>query len=148
MAGNQKRTSKDTPESEGAPEVVTSAESDVRQPPPPEHVPFMPKRNAYKKVIFSERASDADPVDVLIARNGTVFGCKRGVEVIAPQWVLDLADNTTYDRYTIIPGVGRKVIGKIKRFNYQVLGDATKEQYELQVAKGNREWNNAQESIG
>ncbi len=102
------------------------------------------KIKVFKRVIFSERAGDADPVDVILGLNGKLFGCKRGVEVIAPEWVLRHADNSIIERFTVEPGKGRKSIGKIKRFNYIVLGDATEAQYDRQIKAGNSEWLAAQ----
>lgn len=79
----------------------------------------------YKRVLFLPTSNQLDTPDVVLSVQGFVVKCQRGVETIVPEFILRAADHATYAKYRIEPGQGRKVADIIRKFPYEVIGEAT-----------------------
>lgn len=83
----------------------------------------------YFKVLFSEKTSTNDTDDVELSVNGETLVIQRGIDVIIPGRFKICADNATYQQFTQVPGKPRKLCGTIKRYPYQLLGEASKKDF-------------------
>jgi hypothetical protein len=93
----------------------------------------------YYRVMFSQKASPSDPDDVELSVNGETLVIKRGVEVIIPARFKECADNATFQQFRQLPGKPRKLIGHIKVFPYQLMGESTKPEFDKMKTDGDRQ---------
>lgn len=111
------------------------ANTDIQPSKPPEQVPGLPEYDQakapekYHWVIFSERTTPTDDVDVTLTVNGECLIVKRGTRVPLPDRFLECADHTRHPRYSQNPGDTRKVVTWIKTFSYERIGDAAEEDF-------------------
>jgi hypothetical protein len=87
--------------------------------------PDMLSGATFKRVRFLPTSNHLDTPDVVLSVQGFVVKCQRGVETIVPDFILKAADNATYAKYKIEPGQGRKVADIIRKFPYEIIGEAT-----------------------
>jgi hypothetical protein len=120
----------DEPAKSGKPQAST-----VTAPAAP--TDFM-SRAKFKRVIFEPKTQDSDTNDVAIGVEGFLVKAQRGIETIVPDFILEAADHTTFVKYSVKPGEGRKVGAKIKRFPYHVTGEATFAEFKALMAAGNK----------
>lgn len=92
----------------------------------------------YKRVIFDQKSNPTDANDVVLAVQGFTIKCQRGVETIVPDFILDAADHATYAKYRVVPGEGRKVGERIRKFPYKVIGEATASEFKALFAAGTK----------
>jgi len=83
----------------------------------------------YFKVIFQAKTNPNDENDVPLSLNGTTILLKRDTVVILPKSYLEVADHTVKNQYEQKPGHDRKIVGKVRKFMYQVVGPATEAEF-------------------
>lgn len=92
----------------------------------------------YKWVNFQAKSNPTDPEDVRLGVQGFVVSVKRNTRVPIPEFFLDCADHAVFNKYDVQPGQGRKVVAKIRKFPYTVLGDATRKDFEKEFLEGTK----------
>lgn len=92
----------------------------------------------YHRVIFEPKSDPMAPNDVVLSNQGFVIKCQRGVETIVPDFMLGVADDATYSKYRIVPGEGRKVEAKIRKYPYRIIGDASLSEFKALFAQGTK----------
>lgn len=83
----------------------------------------------YKWVRFHHKSNPMDPDEVVLGVNGEVLIVRRNERVPMPQRFLEVADHATYRHFTQEPGRDRKVDREIHKYPYDVLGEATREDF-------------------
>ena len=117
----------------GMKDMLEAASKESASPSTGTGVPKM----KYFKVIFQAKTNPNDENDVPLSLNGTTILSKRDVEVILPQSYLEVADHTVKSQYEQKPGHDRKVVGHIRKFMYQKLGEVTQADFEAFKKTGN-----------
>lgn len=84
---------------------------------------------AYKWVKFHPKSDPMAPDDVVLAVNGEVLQIRRNERIPIAARFLEAADHATYKHYTQQPGQNRKVDAVIRKYPYDVLGDATRDDF-------------------
>jgi hypothetical protein len=92
----------------------------------------------YFKVRFQAKSNVNDTEDVMLAVNGETLVIRRESEVIVPERFLLCADNAVYQHFRQLPGKPRKVVGQIKMYPYDKLGEASEKEYLKQKSDGTR----------
>ena len=91
----------------------------------------------YHMVIFSERMTENETVDVQLTVNGETLQIERGKEVVVPERFLECARHTKYPRYKQLPNQPRKITGYVQTYVYHVMkSNVGKELYFAQKKKG------------
>ncbi len=98
----------------------------------------------FKRVKFHSKSDKNQPNDVVLSVNGHTLLLKRDMPVVLPEPFLIAADNATYNQYQTGSG-SRKVIAKVRRYPYDMLGDATEEEYQQMLSDGSRKQAEARE---
>ena len=91
----------------------------------------------FYRVIFQAKTNPNDEDDVPLSVNGVTILSKRDVEVILPGSYLEVADHTVKSQYEQKPGHDRKIVGKVRKFMYQRIGEATRAEFEKFKKTGN-----------
>jgi hypothetical protein len=91
----------------------------------------------YYRVVFSAKSSPTQPDDVELSVNGETLLMQRDKEIIIPGRYKEVADHAEQISFKQLPGIDRKVQGKIKTFPYTMMGEATREEYLSQKGKKN-----------
>jgi hypothetical protein len=99
---------------------------------------FAVKVEKYYKVRFHAKASPNDPEDVQLSVNGDTLIIAREKDVIIPERFKECADHATYPQFRQLPGETRKIVGRIRVFPYDLLGEATEQAYHKQREEGTR----------
>jgi hypothetical protein len=84
----------------------------------------------YHWVRFQPRSSPNDEVMVKLTVNGECLLIQRGSRVPLPHRFLECADHTTHNEYAQEPGETRKIVTEVTTFPYELIGDATLEEFE------------------
>jgi hypothetical protein len=92
----------------------------------------------YHRVIFDAKSDPMAPNDVVLSNQGFVVKCQRNVETIVPDFILGVANDATYSKYRIVPGEGRKVEAKIRKYPYRIVGDASLAEFKNLFAQGTK----------
>tara|TARA_R110002167_G_scaffold62125_2_gene175461 strand:- start:415 stop:915 length:501 start_codon:yes stop_codon:yes gene_type:complete len=92
----------------------------------------------YSKVIFMPKMNEYDEEQVTASVNGKVLVFCRGVETIAPDCHLDVITNASYNSNKF-DGKITTVTGKIARFAFSRLGEATKKEYDTFLKAGTKQ---------
>lgn len=90
------------------------------------------------RVRFQAKASPNDPQDVMLSVNGETLIIAREKEVIIPDRYRECADHATFPQFRQLPNQPRKIIGRIKVFSYDLLGEASEAEYMAQKAAGTK----------
>lgn len=90
------------------------------------------------RVIFNAKSSPNDTEDVILSVNGESLVCRREVETIIPDRYKECADHATYVTFRQLPDKPRKIMGRIKKYPYQVVTEATWAEYEKMKAEGTK----------
>ncbi len=98
----------------------------------------VPEEKFYR-VLFSEKSSPNDTDDVQLHVNGETLVIQRNKEVIIPERFKVCADNATYQQFSQKPGKPRKLRGTIKIYPYQLMGDATLNDFQKMRSVGNKQ---------
>jgi len=96
-------------------------------------VPKPPKEKFYR-VKFNAKSSPNDTDDVILSVNGATLIAQREREIVISERYKEDADHATYPQTRQIPGKNRKTISWIKTYPYEVIGEATQEEF-LDVKK-------------
>lgn len=101
------------------------------------------KRPALRYVLveFDERypgSPEPELVVLSLANLDITLQLQRGVPVVVPEPMLEIADNATYQKYTHREHEGRKVGARVRRTGYRRIRDATEQEYQLMVKNGAR----------
>ena len=129
---------KKTQEAEKSPEVAEVAEVakvEEKVAPPPKAVVSEEK---YFWVIFNPKTSEYDTEKVLLTVNGEQLVITRGKEVPVPERYLECARHTTRPVYRQDPGKDRKIVSYVSTYSYNVVREATEEEFEQEKSKGNK----------
>lgn len=92
----------------------------------------------YYRVIFDAKSDPMAPNDVVLSVQGFAVKCQRGVETIAPDFILSAANDATYSKYRVVPGEGRKVEARISKYPYRIIGDASISEFKALFAQGTK----------
>ena len=98
----------------------------------------VPKPEKYYRVRFHNKSSPTDADDVQLSVNGEPIVIERGKETIIRERYKICADNAAYPTFTQSPGHNRKVTGEIHVFPYDLIGDATEDEYKKLLREGNK----------
>ena len=96
-------------------------------------------KEKYFWVRFDAKRSINDSDDVVLSVNGEVRNIKREEKIVLPERYLVCADNTTYPHFTQMPGEPRKIVGRIKVYPYDRIGEATEKEYRDMLAEGTKQ---------
>ena len=121
----------DFAEPEDAPEVIMADEPEEEAKPTPAGEP-------YYWVRFHSKSNPFDPDDVILAVNGDVLQIKRNERIPIARRFLECADHARYRHFTQEPGKDRKVDREIHKYPYDLLGEATRQDFLSWKAKGTR----------
>ena len=89
-------------------------------------------------VRFHAKSNPEDQDDVHLIVNGEVLVMQREKKVVVPSHFLEAADHGTYIKFRQLPNKPRKVMGRIKTFPYDKLGDATEKEFREQKRAGTK----------
>jgi len=120
------------PSNPDSPHVKAVLESVGGEPETPEYV------ETYHWVKFHQRSSPNDEIRVKLTVNGECLLIERGAKIPLPRRFLEAADHTTHEEYAQEPGEQRKIVTEVTTFPYEIVGDATKEEYERFKEAGTR----------
>lgn len=98
----------------------------------------VPKPEKFYRVRFHNKSASTDSDDVQLAVNGDPLVLERGKETIIRERYKVCADNAAFPTFTQEPGRNRKVTGEIHLFPYDLLGEATEEEYKKLLREGNK----------
>jgi len=93
-------------------------------------------KERFFRVKFADKRSPNDSDDVVLSVNGEVRHIQRGKEVVLPERYLICADNASFPQFTQMPGEARKIVGHIKVFPYDRIGEATEKDYREMLREG------------
>ncbi len=93
------------------------------------------EKTTYKRVKFHSKSDKNQQNDVVLSVNGHTLLLKRDMPIVLPLHFLEAADNATYDQFQTGSGA-RKVIAKVRLYPYDVLGEATEEDYREMLGEG------------
>lgn len=96
------------------------------------------KPEKYYRVRFHAKSHPNDTEDVMLSVNGEVLNMRREKEVVIPNRFKECADHAVFPQFRQVPGKQRKVVAQIKIYNYDLIDNATEEDFRKQVAAGNR----------
>jgi len=99
---------------------------------------FAVRIERYYKVSFHAKASPNDPEDVQLSVNGDTLVIARERPVVIPERFRECADHATYPQFRQLPGETRKIVGRIRVFPYDLLGEATEQEYRKQKDEGTK----------
>ena len=99
---------------------------------------FAAQAEKFWRVRFQSKASPNDPEDVMLSVNGETLIIAREKEVIIPDRYRECADHATYPHFRQLPNQPRKIVGRIKKYPYDILGEATEAEYLQAKATGTR----------
>lgn len=88
----------------------------------------------YRRVSFQGLADTSHTEDVPLILNGKVYKIIRGVQVVLPVCLLEVADNAQQPRFNQKPNQDRKELSPIQIYPYDDKGPATRAEY-LQLLK-------------
>lgn len=100
--------------------------------------PFPIDVEGYWEVSFSPQQHDNDLKDVRLMWEGICLIIQRMTPVVLPGFYIEVADNALRDRYTHTAKLGRKKVGTVQTFPYTTLRRATREEYLVQKAAGDK----------
>jgi hypothetical protein len=93
----------------------------------------------YHWVKFHPRSSPNDEIRVKLTVNGECLLIQRGAKVPLPRRFMECADHTTHEEYSQELGEQRKVVTEVTTFPYELIGNATREEFERFKAEGTRQ---------
>lgn len=110
-----------------------AAEGPASQPEPPAEPPqetqAPPKKAEFVKVIFQPQYGDNDTNVVPMCWRGVLMYYNRGIPVIVPRVMLEQCiDHAVHNIYVSTPQ-GHRPAGKKKLYHYEMIGPATKEEW-------------------
>lgn len=104
--------------------VAEEAEEALEQP-----VAAAPVAEPYKWVRFHSKSNPMDPDEVILAVNGEVLQIRRNERIPVAQRFLECADHARYRHFTQEPGKDRKVDREIHKYPFDILGEATRDDF-------------------
>lgn len=114
----------------------------VRQAIKPGNLPSLkpgkPGEEKYLRGVFVDRTSQNETERVVIAVNGEVMDCGRGVEVCLPERFWKAATCTRRPRFRQMPGMDRQDVGTVTTYPFSITGEGTEEQWKLMKALGTK----------
>jgi hypothetical protein len=102
----------------------------------PKEVHIEYQKEKYYRVRFQAKSHPNDTDDVMLAVNGETLLIGREKEVVVPQRFLECADHAVHQHFRQLPNKPRKVMGTIKTYPYDRLGEATEMEYFKQKDEG------------
>jgi hypothetical protein len=84
----------------------------------------------YHWVKFHQRSNPIDELKVKLTVNGELLVIARGIAIPLPHRYLEAADHTTHEEFAQEPGKTRKIVTEVCTFPYELIKDATKEEFE------------------
>lgn len=96
------------------------------------------EKEKYWKAMFGPKTTPNDTIDVQLAVNGEVLNIQREEPVIIPDRFRVCADNATITQYTQRPGETRQMVGRMRIYNYSIMGEASEEEYIAFKNRGNQ----------
>jgi len=83
----------------------------------------------YRWVRFHIKSKPDDADDVILSVQGNVLVMQRDKKVPVPNRYIDLVQNAKCPQFRQMPNEDRKVIGEIRTYPYDDLGEATEKDY-------------------
>jgi hypothetical protein len=120
------QTSEDAPEAK-----VTKTKSKTKEKVAPKK-----KKEKCYRLFIHEKQNDQDLDYVPVGVNGEVLQITRGTEVVIPERFKEVLEHAKYPVYRVKPGQTRKVTSWVRKVPFDVLGEATYEEYEKMRKSG------------
>jgi len=83
----------------------------------------------FLRVRFHDKSNPNDTDSVTLGVNGEILIAQRNEETIIPERYAECARHATYPVFKQLPGERRKITGKVMTFPFDVIGEATREEY-------------------
>lgn len=80
-------------------------------------------------VRFHAKGHPNDPDDVVLAVNGDVLVIKREEEIPLLGRYVECARHATFPQFRQLPGQQRKVVAKVQKYQFDILGESTIEEF-------------------
>lgn len=80
-------------------------------------------------VRFHAKAHPNDPDDVVLSVNGDVLVIKREEEIPLLGRYVECARHATFPQFRQLPGQQRKVVAKVQKYQFDILGESTIEEF-------------------
>ncbi|OGV36143.1 MAG: hypothetical protein A2020_12120 [Lentisphaerae bacterium GWF2_45_14] len=96
------------------------------------------RKEKFYRVQFQAKSHPNDEDMVTLSVNGEMLVIQREHEVVVPERFLEVANHAIAPQYRQLPGVTRKVVGKIQTFPYTILGEATESEFVRLRNEGNK----------
>jgi hypothetical protein len=121
-------------------ETVNTATSPgaIRSLGPVRQSPSIDPEEKVYSVRFHAKSHPNDPDDVQLGVNGEVLVIKREETIPLLERYVVVARNATYDQFRQLPGEQRKVIAKVQKFPFDILGASTLAEYRRERAAGTK----------
>jgi hypothetical protein len=100
-----------------------------------------PAAMTYSLVEFDDRypgSPEPERVVLALGNRDLVLQLQRGVPVVVPDPMLQIADNATYRKITHKEHEGRKVGARVRRCGYKKIRDATEAEFKMFVEQGQK----------
>jgi len=85
---------------------------------------------------FAPKSKESDSDTVVLSVNGEVVQMERDKLVPLPERYWDVARNGTYPQYKQLPGIPRKVVAKIRTYNFEIVREGTWAEFEAERKQG------------
>ena len=99
-----------------------------------------PKEKFYR-VRFAAKSHPNDEDVVTLGVNGEMLVIQREQDVVIPERFLEVANHAIVPQYRQLPGLARKVVGKVQTYPYANLGEATESEFIRLRNEGNKATN-------
>lgn len=87
---------------------------------------------------FAPKSKESDTDAVVLAVQGDVIQIERDKAVPLPERYWDCARNATYPQYKQLPGISRKIVAKIRLYNFEIIREGTWAEFEAERRAGTK----------
>ena len=98
--------------------------------------------------VWANKTNENDQESVRIGVNGEILTFQRGVECIVPEPYLPKEIHARYPKFKQEPGKGRKTIGYVDRYSFEIRGPATFAEFKKMFTEGNKKTREAVQQHG
>lgn len=132
------KTAEEFAENDDPAEVIVADDYADDDPKPAQEATGSHQAEPYYWVRFHSKSNPFDPDDVILAVNGDVLQIRRNERIPIARRFLECADHARYRHFTQEPGKDRKVDREIHKYPYDMLGEASAQDFRTWKAKGTR----------
>jgi hypothetical protein len=87
---------------------------------------------------FAPKSKESDTEAVVLAVGGDVIQAERDKLIPLPERYWDCARNGTYPQYRQLPGIPRKIVAKIRTYNFEIVREGTWAEFEAERKAGTK----------